>query len=235
MRNIELILSLLFFCNASFGQAASYTDPAIAYQRVMIEKGQEGTYQQIGNFKVTGTSYLFGERLKGGVYTQTEKSDNVKIGFNTYTQSLDVYIDDTRSLSKQSTEVDSFTIYGGQSDFLKNNLLFYSGRLINPSAKGFFQVLQTGKNFNLYKSYNSTLDIVSTNYIQSDLRQFSMEYNYWYLDVKSNQFKKLRASRKKIIDEFKSVTDLSPFTDNDELNSNPEASLRKIFNVLNNL
>ena len=219
----------------SFGQAASYTDPAIAYQRVMIEKGQEGTYQQIGNFKVTGTSYLFGEKLNGGVFTPNERSGNVKIGYNTYTQSLDVYLDETRSLAKTAVDVDSFIIYGGQGDYLKKDLLFYSAKIINPSIKSsFYQVLSNGNRFNLYKSYNSVLDIVSTNYIQSELRQFSMQYDFWFLDKKTNQFKKIKASRKKIVDEFKDIMDVSPFTDNDELNSNPETALQKIFTVLNN-
>lgn len=221
--------------SVTFSQAASYTDPAAGYLRVMLEKGSEGTYQQIGTFKVKGTSYLFGEKLKGGIYTKTEKSEHVELGYNTYSQTVDVNLNGVQSIVKKASEVDSFIIYNNNSTFLKKDLLFYSSNLITPKAKdGFYQVISTGPKFNLYKGYTSTLDIVSTNYIQSDLRQFSLDYNFYYTNNSTKELKKIKLSKKKIIDEFKNVMDVSIFLDEDELEKNPEVALIKVFNTLNN-
>jgi hypothetical protein len=75
---------------------------------------------------------------------------------------------------------------------------------------------------------------VSTNYIQSDLRQFTLEYNFYYTDNSTKDFKKLKLSKKKIVDEMKSKIDVSIFLDEEELDKNPEIALKKVFNALNN-
>jgi len=226
---------LLLISQLVSSQALSYLDPASAFLRIYLEKGSEGTYQQIGNFKVIGTSYLFGEKLKGGIYTKTEKSEHVELGYNTYNQSLDVKLNGVQSITKKAAEVDSFVIYANNSEFIKNDLLFYSSALVSPKAKdGFYQVISTGSKYNLYKGYTAALDIVSTNYIQSDLRQFTLEYNFYYTDNSTKDFKKLKLSKKKIVDEMKSKMDVSIFLDEEELDKNPEIALKKVFNALNN-
>jgi hypothetical protein len=226
---------LVLISQLASSQALSYLDPASAFLRIFLEKGSEGTYQQIGNFKVIGTSYLFGEQLKGGIFTKTEKSENVKLGYNTYNQSVDVNFNGVQSITKKAAEVDSFFIYANNSEFIKNDLLFYSSALVSPKAKdGFYQVISTGNKFNLYKGYSAALDIVSTNYIQSDLRQFTLEYNFYYTDNSTKEFKKLKLSKKKIVDELKSKMDVSIFLDEDELDKNPGIALKKVFNALNN-
>jgi hypothetical protein len=233
---IAFLSSLLIFSNnETFSQQASYTDPGAAYLKLFLEKGSEGTYQQIGNFKVIGTSYLFGEKLKGGIYTKTEKSEHVELGYNTYNQSVDVNLNGVQSITKKSAEVDSFIIYSNNSEFIKNDLMFHSSALVSSKAKdGFYQVILTGSKFNLYKGYTAALDIVSTNYIQSDLRQFTLEYNFYYTDNFNKEFKKIKLSKKKIVDELKNKMDVSIFLDEEELDKNPEIALKKVFNALNN-
>ncbi|MEI8053050.1 MAG: hypothetical protein WCH52_04800 [Bacteroidota bacterium] len=236
MKYILFSLLLTFILSDSFSQAASYTDPAAAYMRVMFEKGSEGSYQQISNFKVIGTSYLYGEKLPGSIYTKSEKSEHTNLSYNTYNQQVDVYLNATNQIiSKKPSEVDSFIIYNSNSDFYKEDLLFYTSKLVSPLAKDlFYQVLLIGPKYNLYKNFTANLDIVSTNYIQSELRQFNLEYNYYYLNNSTNEFKKIKLSRKKIIEDFSKTIDLSPSIDFDEINNNPEIALKKIFNILNN-
>ena len=230
-----LTILLLLINSIVFSQAASYTDPGAAYLKMFLEKGSEGTYQQIGNFKVIGTSYLFGEKLKGGIFTKTEKSEHVELGYNTYNQSVDVNLNGVQSITKKAAEVDSFIIYTNNSDYIKNDLLFYSSALVSSKAKdGFYQVISIGNKFNLYKGYAAALDIVSTNYIQSDLRQFTLEYNFYYSDNTTKEFKKIKLSKKKIVDEFKKIMDVSIFLDEEEMEKNPEIAMKKVFYALNN-
>lgn len=229
----SLSLFICFNCNA---QASSYSDPAAAYLKVILEKGSDGTYQQIANFKVIGTSNLYGEKLPASIYTKSEISENINLSYNTYNQQVDVYLNESDNIiSKYASEVDSFIIYHSNSSYYKDDLLFYSSKLVSPSAKdGFYQVLIIGPKFNLYKYYSANLDIVSSNYIQSDLRQFNLEYNYYFLKNSTNEFKKIKPSRKKVIEEFSNIVDLSSSIDYEEMNNNPEIALKKVFNILNN-
>lgn len=233
-----LLISLCFACysHTTVAQAASYSDPAAAYLKVMLEKGGEGTYQQIGSFKVIGTSYLFGDKLIGNVYAGKEKSENVSLGYNMYKQELDLYTNPAANakISRPAASIDSFVVFKSQSEFLTEDLLFYSSSLLQSDLKAcFLQVVCKGKRYTLFKAYSAVFDYVSTNYIQSDLRQFSIEYNYYYLDMATRQLKKLKLSRKKMMDEFKSVKDIGPYYNNETFDLNPEQSLKTIFNVLN--
>ena len=233
MRLLVITCFGLFTSLNTFSQAASYSDPAAAYLKVMLEKGSEGTYQQIGTFKVTGTSFLYGEKLTGNVYARTEKAEQTKLSYNTYSQKLDVYNNNAElPISLGVEEVDSFIIM--KSGFVKDNLSFYSSSIIDSKFKScFLQLVDAGKRFNLFKAYNSILDIVSTNYIQSDLRQFTLQYDYCYYDKNTNTLKKIKLNRKKIIEEFKSVANLEDLLENENLNNNSENTLISIFQILN--
>ena len=233
-KSILLIILIALSLN-SFSQALSYSDPAAAYLKVMLDKSEGGTYQQIGNFKVIGTSYLYGEKLKGSAYAGNEKSENTFLSYNMYNQQLDIYLNDSKTaISKPANQVDSFTIDKSSSQFINAELLFYSSRLLESNIKScFLQVVYKGDNFSLFKAYSSTLDYVSTNYIQSELRQFTIEYNYYYYNKATKTLKKLKLSKRKIIEEFSPFFDASSFLNDDDFNNNPENSLKLIFNKLN--
>ena len=234
--NKLIILGILLLINInSKAQALSYTDPAAGYLKVMLEKGDEGSYQLIGNFKVIGTSYLFGERNNGSAYAGADKSENIKIGYNTYNQKVDISLDGVNNnFSKSPAELDSFVINKSGSQYIKDDLLFYSSKIVKPDFKDcFLQVIYHGNKYSLYKAYTSTLDYVSTNYIQSELRQFTLEFTYYYYDVQTKELKKIKLSKKKISDEFKSIMDVSSYLEDDLFNSNPEKAMRLIFTELN--
>ncbi len=216
-------------------QALSYTDPAAGYLKVMLEKGSVGTYQQIGNFKVIGTSYLFGERLNGSAYSDKEKSENVGLSYNMYKQQVDIYPNQSNfAIIKPADEIDSFVIFNAASQFIKEDLWFYSSRFYDSELPDCFLLLvQNGRRFKLFKSYKATLDYVSTNYIQSELRQFSIDYAYYYYDSKNKGLKKIKLTKKKITDEFSSTMDVAEILDRYNVNTNPEQALKAIFEQLN--
>jgi hypothetical protein len=216
-------------------QALSYTDPAAGYLKLMLEKGDEGSYQRVGNFKVIGTSYLFGEKNDGNAFAGNDKSENIKLGYNTYNQKIDISLDGLNtSFFKTPAELDSFIINKSGSQYIKEDLLFYSSKIIQPSFKDcFLQVVYHGERFSLYKSYTSTLNYVSTNYIQSELRQFTLEYVYYYFDTQTKALKKLKLLRKKIADEFNNIIDVSSYLNEDLFNTQPEKAMQLMFEALN--
>ena len=216
-------------------QAMSYTDPAAAYQRVLLEKGDGGTYQQIGNFKVTGSPYLYGEKLKGAVYAGKESGSNISLSYNTYKQELDIYQNESSfAIIKPATEIDSFIIIKpSDSKYMRENLQFYSSRLLDPSMKAcFFQLVASGNKLKLLKAYVSNLDYVSTNYIQSELRQFSLDYQYYFYDANTQKLIKLKLNKKKIVDAFKPYRDVSDLI-RDNFGAQPEENLKDIIRTIN--
>ena len=53
-----------------------------------------------------------------------------------------------------------------------------------------------------------------------------------FVNIKSKQLKKLKASKKKIADEFKNIMDVTPFLD-DNFNNRQEDALKQMFIALN--
>lgn len=214
-------------------QQLSYSDPAISYQRILLEKSGEGTFQQIGNFKVTGTSFLYGGNQKGNIYTPKEKAESATISYNTYNQQVHVLQQgQDKELVMALKEVDSFELFVNDKSGTQV-LNFINGTLKDPSRKLFMQVVYGGPRFSLYKSYTSTLGYVSTNYVQSDLRQFDLLVDYYYSDNAKPGLKKLRLSAKAIKAEFKDIADLTEILNKEDFEKNTELALKEIFALLN--
>ncbi len=214
-----------------FTQALSYTDPAQGYLKLLLDKNNEGSYQQVGNFRVIGSAYLYGERIMGSAFATNEKSENVNLSYNLYKQQIDVYPNASNyAILKSASEIDSFILFKSESQYQKEDLRFYSSKLFKTDKKNIFLLsVYNGNLYSLYKSYTASLDFVSTNYIQSDLRQFSIDYNYYYCNNKNKQLIKIKLTKKKIVEEFKDIIDATPFLYDQNFNSNAEQSLKFMF------
>lgn len=234
MKYTMLIISFLFcITNTVLSQAVSYSDPAQAYNRMLIEKNA-GTYEQISNYKVTGSSYLFGEKQMGSVYAKDGSASKVYLGYDTYRQQLRLYDDSNpkQLIVKDAVSTDSFAIEAIPALGVNSRLMFINGRYALSDEKSFLQVVQRGGRFSLYKKYTCNLGYVSTNYIQSDLREFNLNYDYYYTDTATREARKLKLNLNGLKKEFKSVKDISSFVTQDDITNNPEVSLILIFGEL---
>lgn len=233
-----ITFSMVFIFSAaltqtSLGQQGSYFDPAQAYNRLLIEKNN-GTYRQISNYKVTGTSFLYGEQNKGDIFAPTEAAADIPLTYDTYTQNVDFYPSGSaKALTKEPGSLDSFIIKKKPEAMLDNDIKFIYGSLLGSKDKAYFQLVSKGEKVSLYKKYACELGVVSTNYIQSELRQFNITVDYYYTDSTGKGIKKLKVNAKSIAKEFASITDISPVIDSDLLTSEREKELVKIFTVLN--
>jgi hypothetical protein len=234
MKHTHKLFFFLFLCpGTAFSQISSYSDPASAYMRILLEKSGEGSYQRIGTFKVIGTPYLYGPKLNGNVYTATERGKNIQLSFNTYNQQLEIYQNGQNNpLIKTAMEVDSFQVLSNAD--IKDDMLFVSSNIVDLNAKKcFFVEVYKGNRFSLYKLYKSELGYVSTNYVQSELRQFDLNYEYYYKDTAKAGIKKMKINSKYLKGEFKDISDISAYVNADEFTTNTEYQLKKIFAALN--
>jgi hypothetical protein len=234
MKYLFRLFFVTFISTNVFSQAASYTDPAQAYLRLMLEKG--GTeVVRIGSFKVTGTPYLFGEKNDGNVFTPSANTLNVQVSYNTYSQAIEI-VEQGKSAPfiLENRDVDSFYLKVVNQENISQPLFFVHGKYIYSKEKQFFQLVYKGSQFSLYKKYYATLGYVGTNYIQSDLRQFDLNFDYYYTNQADQKIKKLKLSSSAIQKEFKTKTGITEFFQSEEFSNNPEQALIKVFQFLNN-
>jgi hypothetical protein len=236
-----ILILLLFHASAvpAFSQSGTsgYLDNALKYNRLLMEKTGEGVYKLVGPYKVIGTSYLFGEKARGDLFTPEAKAFNIYLSYNTYNQEVDFYSSSNpdKALTKEPGSVDSFFISSNAELGLDQPIKFVYGALIGSSDKSYFKEIFSGPRCSVYKKYHSDLGYVSSNYVQSELRQFDLLYDYYYTDngKKEMGLKKLKSNAISIVKELKEVKDLSTVLTNDAFSVNQEEALRKAFEYIN--
>jgi len=230
-----LISGLLFFpyCFSANAQSKSFSDPAQMYNRLLLEK--DNLTSKVGNYTVKGTPYLYGGGIKGKLFIHNENAIEVLISYNTYEGALEYANTSTSGsiLLQPTVTVDSFLINKNQDLKIDNDLFFVSNKELYSTENGYYQVLYTGEKYGLYKKYKSTLGIVSTNYVQSDLREYQLDVEYYYLNKEVNVLKKLKTSFSSLKKEFKDKMVLDEVVKPDELIAAQESSLILIFQALN--
>lgn len=229
-----LIVSILAGAINANAQAPS-GDLALNHNRLLREKTADGVYKQVGNFKVVGTPYLFGEKNKGDLFSTEAKALNIFLSYNTYNQEIEFYSSSNpnNALMKIPGEVDSFVIKPNLEIGILAPLKFVYGSVIGSSDKGYFQEVYAGSKYSIYKKYKSDLGYVSSNYIQSELRQFDLLFDYYYSDNEKKSVKKIKPNGSNVIKEFKGVKDLSVVVNFDDFSSQPDAAFKKVFEYLN--
>ena len=226
-----MLSSILSFINC-FSQAAAYTDPAQAYLRLMLEKNPSATIR-VGAYKVMGTPNLFGDKHNATVYLNNASSQTMQVGYNTYTQELEIS-NNGEIGSIKTKEIDSFYLNpGAETEGFSKPILFINGKHVGAKENAFYQRIYTGGRVNLYKKYYCDLGVVSVNYVQAELRQFDLKYEFYYADTVAKSFKKIKLANASVIKEFKSIKDVSTLIENVSVSSNPEFILTKIMIYLN--
>lgn len=227
----------LFFCfsfllvwGGSFEQARSFTDPAQMYNRLLLQK--TNSISRIGNYRVQGTPFLFGGKLAGTLFVHTVNPASVLIGYNTHKQTVEYAQSLNDDYLKPTLEVDSFILNKNPSLKLEDDLKFINGSIINGPKKGFYQEVCGGDKYVLYKFYSSVLGIVSTNYIEADLRQFNLDYEYYYLERGIKKVREVKQNLGFVKKEFNNAEANSAVT-NEDFKYSPELALIKVFGVLN--
>jgi hypothetical protein len=216
--------------------SVGWTDPALDHNKLLQQQTGEGMYKMIGTYKVVGSSFLLGVRHPADIFAPEVKAYNIFISYNTYNQEIEFYSigNPDKPLVRDPGTLDSFIIHQDTGRHISNQLKFVYGSVLGIKDKYYFQEICTGKRFNLYKRYKSELGYVSSNYIQSELRQFDLVYDYFYTDTESKGIKKIKPNAYSVIKVFQAVKDLTTVVTVDDFSANPEVAFRKAFAYLNN-
>jgi hypothetical protein len=227
---MKLLLSTALLLNIFFQLSAQPVlpccDAAQLINNILIEKN---TFYQVGDFKVLGSPYLFGEDQAGTVYSGSAGVYNINVRYNVYTGFLETTMQkDKGPVSIDLENIDSFSLTASKEHL--SDLKFINRNLFNPGKKGYLLVLRSGKNYSLYKLYRSNL--VSPITLRSDWRQFELAYDFYYYNAASQKFKLLHPAASYLKKEFGNRLDIESFVkQNSALSAEPLLTL--LFSKLN--
>lgn len=232
---MRYVLTLLFFLSAlsTWAQSgiitptAGWVDPVLNHNRLLREQTGEGAFKLIGPYRVIGTSYLFGERNKGNIYSTDATAINIQVGYNTYNQEVEFVSPSNpgKPLIKSPGEVDSFLFLANKSLGSESDMKFIYGKHLGSSEKAYFLELATGPKAGIYKRYKADVGYVSSNYVQSELRQFDLLYDYFIYNPTSKTLKKVKNNFSSLLKELKAIQDVSAVFTASAFAENPDKAL----------
>lgn len=231
---ISQFVLLLITLNLANAQSAAFSDPAQAFNKLMLDKnGVGGGLDRVGAYKVRGTAFYFGGDLPASIFLKDGSYVDVLVSYNTFTQVINIYDKSKKPLAtKKVADVDSFKVGVTTTDY-KANVKFVSSFSLGSNENSFFQPLAIGKKYSLYKKYKSDLGIVSDNILQSDLRQYDLLVDYYYAEEGVKGLKKIKLTSSGVTKEFKKIKDVSAIVDEGSFMFNPEAILLNVFESIN--
>lgn len=215
-----LLLNISFHVQAQ-SPALPCCDAAQLFNNFLIEKGN--TFYRIGDFKVMGSPYLFGEDQMGTVYSSSAGEHHINIRYNIHTQFLETTTkNDKGPVSIDLDNIDSFTLVANKEH--PTDIKFINRKLFADGKKGFLMIVHHGKPYSLYKVYRTSL--VQTITMRAEQRQFEIEYDYYYSHMPSKQLKLLRPNASFLKKEFSNKMDIKSFlNENSTLSAEPLLTL----------
>ena len=237
----KLLLSLLLqgaliqlHAQAGITPTIGWVDPALNHNRLLREQTGEGAYKLIGPYKVIGTSYLFGDRNKGDMYSSEAAAVNIQLAYNTYNQELEFYSGEniTKPLVKVPGEVDSFVFLTNKAVGLTQDLHFIYGKHLGSNEKAYFLEVAIGSKMGIYKSYKADVGYVSSNYVQSELRQFDLLYDYFLYNVTTRSLKKIKNTFSGMKGAMSALGDVSAVFTSEAFAVNPDQAIKQAVSII---
>lgn len=239
MKKFILVSLVLVSLNQLHAQAGitptvGWVDPAMGHNRLIREQTGDGVYKLVGPYKVIGSSYLFGDRNKGNMYSAEATAVNIQLGYNTYNQELEFYSGEniSKPLVKMPGEVDSFLFLANKSVGLTQDIRFIYGKHLGSNEKAYFQEVAAGSKGGIYKRYKADVGYVSSNYVQSELRQFDLLFDYFFYNANTKSLKKLKNNAGSLQKELGALGDVSSVLNADTYSANPDEAIRKAIQLI---
>lgn len=206
-------------------------DAALNYNKLLIEKS-ENNFIRIGPYRVKGTPYLFGDNQAGVIYSKKQTLNNVLFSYNVHLNRIELTIQgSSQFVVLENADIDSFTLTAASSQGKHaTDMYFINAKNINPKEKEYLQVLFKGNNFSLYKKYTCVLAIVSTNYVEADLRQFNYGSTYYYQVKNEDKLIKIKPGQSPLMRDFNYAPKCYTPVANLDFTYNKEAFLINFFN-----
>lgn len=222
-----IFIVILLFGDVTFAQV----DPVGQFNKHIVENWK-GEYIRIGQYRVKGTPYLFGESFpgtltfKGGVKTDT------KIRYDLYNQKAGADVKNNILESDQVLEEFSISL---PAKFGGNTLLFKSSELFgNSSLKNYFNVLEDGSKVSLLKIFKIKLVSDPSNMMDKETKIFEQYYEYYLYNKSTKELSKSKLKEKDIAKQLNDEEFVKDFITKSELDVSKETDVIKLIQGFNN-
>lgn len=214
MNKSILLYCSVFLAGILFGdQATAQLDQIGEYNKLLMQNWS-GKYFQIGNYKVKGSPYLYGESVPGELVLEDDtESKHSNMYYDLYNQEVGVNIDNT--FVKLDKDISEFR-FAVPKKYGSGQLVFKRVGLYNEhKLKGYFNVLADNQGKYAFLRYFSVaLMSDASDMMNKDLKVFQQNYDYYIYNYKDKSLKKVKLRSKditRVIEEAKSLSNLKTY------------------------
>lgn len=214
MKKSTFLYSWIFLLGAMLWNDASAQLDQIGEYNKLLMQNWSGKYFQIGNYKVKGSPYLYGESVPGELILEDDtESKHSNMYYDLYNQEVGVNVDNT--FVKLDKDISEFR-FAVPKKYGSGQLVFRKVSQYNePKLKGYFNVLADNKGKYAFLRYFSVaLMSDASDMMNKDLKVFQQNYDYYIYNYKDHSIKKVRLRNKDIvraIEEAQTLPDLKSY------------------------
>lgn len=196
----KIIIPLLFCIPVSvFAQL----DAIGTFNRYVTESWA-GQYQRVGQYKVKGSPYLFGESMSGKIKYQGGdfvKTDKILYDLNDQKVGPEV----NGQIFKADQTIEAFVIqFPGK--YSNEEALFKSAATYGAKkGPAYFNVLSEGSAVHLLKAYRIKVVADPSNMMDKEARIFEQFVEYYIYDVQAKSISKVKMNKKDVADALKAT------------------------------
>jgi len=218
---------LILIATRSFAQV----DPVGQFNKHIVENWK-GEYIRIGQYRVKGTPYLFGESFPGTLTYKGGIKSDTKILYDLYNQKAGA--DVKNSILESDLLLEEFSIslpakFGGNTLLFKNTELFG-----NSSLKNYFNVLEDGSKVSLLKIFKIKLVSDPSNMMDKEVKIFEQYYEYYLYNKTIKGLSKIKLKEKDIAKQLGDQEFVKGFVSKGDLDVSKEVDVIKLIQGYNN-
>ena len=222
-----LFIAIFLFGNVAIAQV----DPVGQFNRHVVENWKD-EYLRIGQYKVRGTPYLFGESFPGTLTFKGGVKNNTKILYDLYNQKAGA--DVNNSILESDLAIDEFSI-SLPAKFGGNTLLFKSTDAYgNTSLKNYFNVLEDGAKASLLKIFKIKLVSDPSNMMDKEQKIFEQYYEYYLYNKTTKELNKIKLKEKDFAKQLGDDFFVKNFIGKGNLDVSKEVDAIKLVQAYNN-
>lgn len=202
----------ILFCALTLSAAATQAQDMTVFQGNSRSKAAMQFYQEeykrVGAFKVKGNSLVLEGNNVTDLYSSLGPGANLPLVFDAYSQDLSIMLANRTEVVKLTfDEVDSFIVKVDTDKKYLEPTMFLNAYKLDPSKKMYMQRLATGPKYSLFKSFFTELRPAASDLAQTNVREFEIVSEYYYLPAKGTEFIKIKKNAKAIKKLFESEKD----------------------------
>lgn len=227
MKPIFFVFVAFVFSLTSFSQTNT-----VGEFNKFIAQNWAGDYLRIGQYKVKGTPYLFGESFPGTLTFKGGVKSNTKILYDLYNQKAGADI--KNSILESDLVLEEFSIslpakFGGITLLFKRTDAYG-----NSSLKNYFNVLEDGGKASLLKIFKIKLVSDPSNMMDKEQKIFEQYYEYYFYNKTTKELNKIKLKEKDFAKQLGDEFLVKDFIGKSDLDVSKEVDAIKLVQAYNN-